>query len=231
MTSLQVGTWQGGGEGGETIQGLKSDGSGRGGEMIGGQGRKGTIRLRESYVVANALPGRMLTEASSREGFLYLDTWYMIGPWNNWSRATYEIVHPPEQQVNLDAEYYDGKFANRANHPDRVLRWQFVQSDRIAIEPPRPTFSATFYAYTEVYSDETREMLVAVASDDMAKVWLNGDVIWTDIGQSGWNLDEGFRRVIFKKGFNTVLVRIENGPAYVAFSVLLCPPSLLPAEP
>jgi len=228
LTSLQLSNWQGGG-GDEslTIQGLRAEQSGRGGEMIGGSGRQNKVRLKESTVVANALPGRMLTEQSARKGFLFLDTWYFIGPWDNWSRADFELVHPPEQRIDLDARYYDGKFADRANHPDHILRWQFVQSDRIAIQPPRITYSATWYAYTEVYSDRTREMLVAVASDDMAKVWLNGDVIWTDVGQSSWNLDEGFRKVIFTEGFNTILVRVENGPAYCAFSVLLCPPEVL----
>jgi hypothetical protein len=91
-------------------------------------------------------------------------------------------------------------------------------------------YGATYYAYTEVYSDKTREMLIAVASDDMAKVWLNGDVIWTDVGQSGWNLDEGFRKVLFHEGFNRVLVRVENGPTYCAFSVLLCPPEIVETE-
>ncbi len=227
VTSLQVGTWNGSGSQGGSGAGLQAANAG-GGEMARGLTSEKRLKLSSRMATANALPGRMLTDDSSRQGFLYLDTWYIIGPWNNWSRANFELVHPPEQNINLDAEYYDGKFANKAKHPDKVLRWQFVQSDRIAIQPPRPTHSATYYAYTEVYSDRTREMLVAVASDDMAKVWLNGDVIWTDLGQSGWNLNEGFRRVVFKEGFNTVLVRFENGPTYVAFSVLLCPPSLMP---
>jgi hypothetical protein len=160
----------------------------------------------------------MLTDDTARAGFLFLDTWYMIGPWDNWARADFQRTHPPEQGVDLDAVYTDGKFKGQK------LRWHFVQSDRIAIQPPKIHHSATYYAFTEVYTDRTREMLVAVASDDMAKLWLNGDIIWTDHGQSGWNLDEGFRRVIFREGFNTVLVRIENGPTYCAFSVLLCPP-------
>jgi hypothetical protein len=201
---------------------LKAAGPG-GGEMIGGSGREGTVRLRGKQVAANALPGRMLTESSAREGFLYLDTWYFIGPWNNWARADFEITHPPEQRIDLDAVYEDGKRG--------PVRWQFLQSDKIAIEPPgRMDYGATYYAYTEVYSDKTREMLIAVASDDMAKVWLNGDVIWTDVGQSGWNLDEGFRKVLFHEGFNRVLVRVENGPTYCAFSVLLCPPEIVETE-
>jgi len=228
MTTLQLSNYRGAGGNQADMAGigLRADQTGLGGDMAAGQQNR-TVRLGKRNVTANALPGRMLTDDSARSGFLYLDTWYFIGPWDNWSRADFEIVHPPEQRVDLDATYHDGKFANRPSHPDHVLRWEFLQSDRIAIEPPRITYSATWYAYTEVYSDRARQMLVAVASDDMAKVWLNGDVIWTDVGQSSWNLDEGFRRVIFHRGFNTVLVRIENGPAYCAFSVLLCPPELV----
>ncbi len=223
LVPLQLGG--GGNRLGGTGEGLRAASAG-GGQMAMGTGDR-EVRLSGRQVSANALPGRMLTDDSDRQGFIYIDTWYIIGPWNNWARADFEIVHPPEQRVDLDAIYHDGKFADQPSHPDHKLRWQFVQSDQIAIQPPRIHHSATYYAYTEVYSDRTREMLVAVASDDMAKLWLNGDVVWADHGQSGWNLDEGFRRVIFRKGFNTLLVRIENGPTYCAFSVLLCPPQIL----
>ena len=212
----------GGGNFGDSAnRGLRADMSGMGWDMAPGKTGQ-TLRVNRSRVTANALPGRMLTDDSARAGYLYLDTWYIIGPWNNWSRSDFEITHPPEQGINLDATY-EGK-------DGRTLRWEFVQSDRIEIQPPDLTYSATYYAYTEVYSDTTREMLVAVASDDMAKVWLNGQVIWEDRGQSSWNLDEGFRRVLFTRGFNTVLVRLENGPSHAAFSVLLCPPTMLEKE-
>ncbi|MGF1530878.1 MAG: hypothetical protein ACFCU4_05915 [Puniceicoccaceae bacterium] len=226
MRPFQSHNFEGGGRGAESYDmGLRSDGSGLGSEMLRGSG--GRTLLSQNVAKANALPGRMLTDNAIRQGFLFLDTWYIIGPWDNWSRANFEVVHPPEQKIDLDAVYLDGKFANSPNHPYHRLRWEFVQSDRIAIEPPFPTYSATYYAYTEVYSDTWRDMLVSVGSDDMAKVWLNGDVIWTDVGQSSWNLNEGYRKVTFRKGFNTVLVRLENGPAYTAFSVLLTPPEAL----
>lgn len=215
---------------GNMSAGLIADNSGGGYDMVASDQRH-VARLSGRTVNANALPGRMLTDNSARSGFLFVDTWYIVGPWNNWSRSDFAVVHPPEQRIDLDATYTDGKFTNTPSHPDHLLRWKFVQSDRIAIQPPTIHHSATYYAYTEVSSDRTREMLVAVASDDMAKVWLNGTVIWTDVGISGWNLDEGFRRVIFQEGFNTLLVRIENGPTYCAFSVLLCPPEALDATP
>ena len=49
-------------------------------------------------------------------------------------------------------------------------------------------------------------------------------IVWQDEGQSSWHLGEGYRRVRFKKGYNDLLVRIENGPIHCVWSVRLCPP-------
>ena len=87
--------------------------------------------------------------------------------------------------------------------------------------------SSTYYGYTEVFFEEEMEMLVAVASDDAARIWLNDQLIWQDDGLGPWRLDEGFRKVVFRKGFNTVLLRIENGPITCTYSVLLCPPEVV----
>ena len=185
----------------------------------GTPGAKGPPLLSEAKVIKEALPGRKFSRTSPRTGWLYLDTWYVIGPWENNSRVGFEQPWPPESLVDLDATY-EGK-------KGRKLAWQFHQSDNIRIKPPAEEESSTYYAYTEVHFDEEMEMLVAVASDDAAKVWLNDQVIWRDDGIGPWRLDEGFRKVIFKKGFNTLLVRIENGPITCTFSILLCPPEVL----
>ena len=173
------------------------------------------------------MPGRRFTRESVRRGWLYLDTWYVIGPWENESKVDYTVVHPPETGIDFDAVYHDGKFANEEGHPDRELRWRFYQSDQVRNQPPRVYAASTYYAHTDVWFDEERDMLIAIASDDAACVWLNDEVVWQDTGQSSWQLGEGYRRVRFRKGFNTILVRIENGPAHCIWSVVLCPPEVL----
>lgn len=70
-------------------------------------------------------------------------------------------------------------------------------------------------------------MLVAMSSDDAVKVWLNDRIIWEDGRGVLWRLGEGFRRVHFRKGYNTLLVRLENGPIRCIWSLLLCPPETL----
>ena len=182
-------------------------------------GPKRVPSLSEEKVLKEALPGRKFSRNSKRTGWLYIDTWYVIGPWENKGRMNFEQTFPPETLVDLDAEYIGKK--------DTRLRWNFHQSDNIRIKPADEREQSTYYGYTEVYFEEETEMLVAVASDDVAKVWLNGLVIWQDSGLSPWRLDEGFRNVIFKQGFNTILLRIDNGPITCTYSLMLCPPDAI----
>ncbi len=212
-----------GGEGDSS--GMQADWS-QGADMVRGT-RGDRIQLPSGKVLAEAMPGRMFTQDSARAGWLYIDTWYIIGPWENHSQIDFDRVHPPEYEIDFDAEYTDGKYANKPGHPYQTLRWAFHQADHIRVEPPKVYGASTYYAYTEVFFDHDRDMLISIASDDAARVWVNGEVVWQDFGQSAWNLGEGYRRVPFRKGFNTILIRIENGPGKCVFSVLLCPPEAL----
>lgn len=220
MTAFGLGI----GEGDST--GLRGDYSGEGAAMAAGQ-KQQSIRLNEHDIIAKALPGRRFTNESARRGWLYLDTWYIIGPWENDSQVNFEKNHPPEQVIDFDAQYHDGKYADQADHPDNVLKWEFYQSDSVRCQPPRVYGASTYYAFTELWFEQERDMLIAVASDDAASMWLNDQIVWADTGQSSWSLGEGYRRVRFRQGFNTLLVRIENGPIHCVWSVLLCPPEVM----
>ncbi|MGB6223186.1 hypothetical protein [Haloferula sp.] len=205
--------------------------SGGGGTAFRSQSRTdldATAGLRSkvpvSTIKAKALPGRRFRNDSTRQGWLFIDTWYVIGPWENHGQLNYEIAHPPEVTIDLDAEYSDGKPIAPNSDKRHPLKWQFVQSDIMRITPPNEQARSTYYAYTEVYFEEAAEMLVAIATDDAARMWVNDKLVWEDQGQSAWNLDEGFRVIRFKKGFNKFLARIENSPTLCEFSVLLCPP-------
>ena len=185
------------------------------------------LNIDEGKIISAAIPGRRFTAESLRKGWLYLDTWYVIGPWENNSRVDYTVKHPPEFGIDFDARYRDGKFANQPGHPYEILKWEFYQSDQVRCQPPKVFGASTYYAYTDVWFEEARDMLIAVASDDASSVWLNGQIIWQDTGQSAWALGEGYRKVHFNKGFNDILIRIENGPTHCVWSIVLCPPEML----
>ncbi len=218
-----------GGDGKGDSKEMRMDDSEEGAAMTYSTNLK-ALQLDEGKIIQAAMPGRRFTESSLRKGWLYLDTWYVIGPWENNSVVDYSIKHPPEFGIDFDAKYYDGKFADRPGHPSEVLKWEFYQSDQVRCQPPAVYGASTYYAYTDVWFEEARDMLIAVASDDASSVWLNGKIVWQDAGQSSWQLGEGYRKVRFNQGYNNVLVRIENGPKHCVWSVVLCPPEMLDKE-
>ena len=174
------------------------------------------IRLPKEMLLAQALPARRFSRAAARKGWLYIDTWYMIGPWDNGGAVVYSRPHPPENVVDFDALYAGGKNGQQ-------LSWEFYQSNNIRIIPPNSERDATYYFYTEMEFDEGIDLYVAIASDDATKVWLNDQIIWQENGLSQWRIGEGLRKVFFKPGTNKILVRLENGPGETMFSMLMCP--------
>ncbi|WP_309385985.1 hypothetical protein [Cerasicoccus frondis] len=181
-----------------------------------------TVSLNVNKTLAQAVPGRRLDMNSERQGWIFLDTWYVIGPWQRPNKNdSFDVEFPPESLVDLDATYI-GKVSRFRNEP-MELRWRFVQTENIRINPPDEISDAVYYGYTEVFCEAATEVTVAVASDDMAKLWVNGLVVYEDSGLSGWQIDEGFRTILLKPGYNKVLIRLDNGPAVCYFSVLMCP--------
>ena len=192
---------------------------GEGGENMQKMKKIPRIHLPSQKIQATSLVGRRYSQESERAGWVYIDAWHIIGPWENHGAVNYSVNHPPEQGVDLDAVYENGKGG-------KVLRWEFTQSNNIRVIPPYAN-DATYYLFTEIYFEEGKDMLLSISSDDAAKVWINGQVIWQENGLSSWYLGEGIRKVYFKKGINIILVRLENGPGEVLFSFLLCPPEKL----
>ncbi len=212
-------------------------------EAVLGEGQSNTSNaeklpepeLTEEMVVTRALPGRRFTENSTRQGWLYIDTWYVIGPWDIKEYESQPL--PPETEIDLDAEYTNGKkgTVRRARTTrerfelDGKLRWQFHQSDKLFVRPPNETGDAIYYAYTELHFDQDRDILLAIGIDDHSTIWLNDEIIWRH-RVSSWKIGSSLRKVTFKKGYNTVLIRMENGGPLMDFSLVLCPPNALQAQ-
>ena len=181
--------------------------------------------LTPEAVSIKALPGRRFTDEAGRGGWLYLDTWYMIGPWSLGKYGKTPL--PPEFEVDLDAVYHDG-MTGRVHSPrlkkhfelTGELRWRFVQSESLYTRPPLETGQAIYYAYTEVYSDRDRKVLAAIGIDDEAEVWVNQQSIYHDEVVK-WRIGQITREVELNQGYNPILIRMENGAPFMDFSLLL----------
>ena len=229
----QGGSGSGDGYGDGGLAGVNYDGSKGFSQWSTYQGKK----LDEEMVKAQALPGRRFSKSADRQGWLYINTWYMIGPWENYGRDDFAMLHPPEVSIDFDAVYSDGKtgkgLAETDAHPirmigdvqflDGILRWKFMQSESMHNAPPVTASHSTYYAYTELYFNEAATMLVALGTDDSGKIWINGKTVWQDSGSSWYFIDEHIAPFEFQQGWNRVLVRLENGDGAAGFSFLIIP--------
>ena len=203
------------------------------------QDRSRQITVDKKKVLANVLPGRRFTKDSLRKGYLFIDTWHILGPWDAASATrsreiNFSKIYPPETKLNLDAIYTTGK-KERVYNDERGytgkdtlsgrLTWQFYQSPTVEVRIPREQLAndALYFAYTEVYFEQEMTMNLAIASDDAARIRVNGEIVFQDSGLSPYVISEQVRRVKFKRGVNKILVRLVNGPGPCRFSLLLTP--------
>jgi len=159
-------------------------------------------------------PGRKLVSDGVKAEWMYVDTWYVIGPFPNPDRVFLEKKFPPESVVDLDATYVGKR--------GRKLRWEFRQSPHMMIAPHVADRYAIWYAYTEIYAEKPQDRWVAFGSDDYSRAWLNGELIWSS-GKTPhhWIPDRGFRKLHFNQGYNPLLFRLENAGGTTGFSVII----------
>ncbi|WP_440903399.1 hypothetical protein ACMZOO_11060 [Catenovulum sp. SX2] len=152
--------------------------------------------------------------ASNTSPWLRLDTWYVIGPFDNKKREQIDTQFPPEHKVDLGAIYL-GK-------DQRPLKWQYQQYDDVFIIPIGLDEYEIYYAYTTIKSDVAREVWLAIGTDDQSKIWLNEQKIWSsEYHHKPWRIDEAYLKVQLKAGENTLLLRLENGEYIGGFSIAM----------
>lgn len=153
---------------------------------------------------------------------IYLNSWYLIGPFDGFAGEELfnNPAYPPEQLVDLDAEYF-GK-------DNRVLTWQYINTKRYPTIPPGPAENAVYYGYTEIRVEKATDLWLWVGGDDDIKIWLNQQLVWEGgyskqwffdevhahrqhyIAQ--WNLSEAKTKIHLNSGRNTILFKLSNGP-------------------
>lgn len=206
--------------------------------LAAAQDRGRSVNVNSKQVLANVLPGRRFTSDSPRKGYLFIDTWHIIGPWDvsvpRHGEINFSRIYPVERKLDLDAVFTTGKtdrlfddergYAGKGTLNGR-LTWQFYQSPTVEVRIPREQLAndALYFAYTEVFFEKPTVMNLAIGSDDAARIRVNGEVVFQDTGLSPYVIAEQVRQVKFKQGLNKILVRLVNGPGPCRFSLLLMP--------
>ena len=204
---------------------------------VGGVGEPG--RRYDSPVVAPSLDRATLRLASGRilgpggvlANRIFLDRWYVVGPFAAPSSRSMNTVYPPELAVDLDA-VYEGKGGE-------LVAWRYVSSPSYPVVPPQRSPDAVFYAYTELRVDRDMTIWVDLGVDDDAKMWINDELVWVsgnadkrwyrrpfyllDEDLTRYGLVESRQRITLRAGSNTLLLKLYNGIDLMFISVVLAP--------
>ena len=198
----------GGGEGGAVGTGLAS----------GGQGNVSAANPAPFLAPkgVGSVPGCKVIGSGPSADWMYVDSWYVIGPFPNPGRRNLNTAFPPETVIDLDATY--------PGLDMKPVKWRFLQSGAPMVNPAgKEMVQAIYYAVTEVWFDQPTDVWVAMGADDFAKVWINGMPVWSSLSRpKPWIVNEAFRKVHFIKGVNRILFRIENAMEFTDFSFLIC---------
>ncbi len=160
-------------------------------------------------------PGRVLgaTPAGLFKRNLYLDRWWMIGPFDNSFNRNLESSFSPETAVDLD-EVIQGK-------DGRELHWHYRRSTRPRIEPDHAERGVVYYGWTEIWVEEAGDYYVAVGSDDFGKLWINGELLWeSSLRPKPYRADEFMAAMPFRQGRNEILFRCTNHGGTMGWSVI-----------
>ena len=172
-----------------------------------------------------AIPGRRLVTGGRADEWLYVDTWYIIGPFpGDRRRENLDVRFGPEANVNLD-DVFTGKDDRKIGWEYKKVGWVQAVGPKTAywkIEPRVVLSYAIYYAFTEIYSDAPRQVWIATATDDYGKLWINDELVWKSPKQrKPYNATENIQLVDLKQGQNKILYRVENAGGTMGFSLLI----------
>ena len=144
------------------------------------------------------------------EVFGWVMDWRVIGPFDNTGGVGYDVVFPPEQNLDFAAEY-QGK-AGKAGK----VGWKSVTTTNdlgmVDLNKPLGTLKeVTGYAVTEIQSDTARAVELRLGCKNGWKLWLNGELLFgRDEYHRGTEIDHYRLKANLKPGKNTILVKVTQ---------------------
>ncbi len=142
----------------------------------------------------------------------YVVRWHLIGPFNAPETTGYAQTFPPESRIDLNASY--------AGQGGVEIGWKlYEEKNRFGqmnlLQAIASCSEAVGYAYAELDSPREQDAEIRCGADDNCKIWLNGTyVTGSEQWLNGIRSDRFRQRVRLKKGKNTLLAKICQGPRH-----------------
>ena len=145
---------------------------------------------------------------NSGEGFVR--NWKVIGPFEYGNGLDTE--YPVEEEIIFEKTYnglVEGVYWNTEVIPESGYL-NFISVFSRMYENINPRSKGIAYAYTEIVSPDEREVKITLGSNDGAKIWVNGKIVYNlHVGRNAVP-DQDVLNVNLKKGRNKFLIKVEN---------------------
>jgi len=197
------------------------------------QGKKETPKV--------AKKAKQIKEQLPKE--LFIRSWLICGPFPNpGGRKQKEIVEDPRKigckgfnedflnsqggEIKVAPEkgmrqVYQGTLSKWKKHR---CRWQVKESPEAMIdfyEQFDPYEYIVVYAATYIMSDQDKDVLIKLGSDDGYKLWVNHELIGWDHIHRGSRPDQNTHQIKLKEGKNIILIKIDQDFGGVNFYLRL----------
>ncbi|NQT27745.1 amidohydrolase family protein [candidate division KSB1 bacterium] len=143
----------------------------------------------------------------------FIRDWRIIGPFSIGSQQLspdevplgFDTIYPPEKEIEPD-KVYAGEHGQVTWESLRIGKSGILDFNRYIY----PNQEAIVYAYAEVKSPNKRDVKMTLGSDDGAKVWVNGELVYNVHAWRAVAVDEDVIEAKLRKGLNRILVKVEN---------------------
>lgn len=171
----------------------------------------GTDLCKTFATLANPRITRLLEMVKRRRAG---NEWLLIGPFDS-AAGGLNGVYPPETDflagTDLTSITYVGKDKREVKG---FIDWtikNFDAPDYIDLQAAIGPFDASeAFAFTHIYSDANKKAKFLIGCDDGIKVWLNDTAVFTQGGERAAKPAEFVVPVTLRRGWNRVLVKVEN---------------------
>ncbi len=149
-------------------------------------------------------------DATSHLGLVV--NWWLVGPFDAPAKTGFAAVFEPEKKVDLQAKYrgQGGAEIVWKKHHETDTLGQLDLNKQLGA-----TREAVGYAYSEIDVPSEQAAQVRCGADDNCSVWLNGEKVFgRDQWLNGTRFDRFITPIQLKKGRNTLLVKVCQGPQH-----------------
>lgn len=174
---------------------------------------------RPDILLANGFLGLRLyrnlgPDAAAKPVEPAIGPWHLIGPFDNAGGRGFDLAYPPEQQIDLAAQY-DGKGGEKVAW--KQADFKDGQVNNLAVFKPEHNVEAVAYVYREFNYGGPVDLPISLGSDDTLTVWLNGQKLLAENTGRACAPDQHLLTLKLQPGKNRLLMKICQGSGEFAF--------------